>query len=200
LGLRAPPGRRLLWLRHQMAFYRGIGEGIGVQDQRRRDARVYRSRLQRVAVLSTIPSMGPRVVLDTNVVVSAFRSRQGASYALLEQVGSGRFTTCLSVPLMLEYESVLLRHLRDTGLTRGDVEDVLDFLGLAGEPCAVYFRWRPYLKDADDDMVLELAVAAGCSRIVTHNVRHFRDLPHFSVEAVTPSRFLREIGDLPWVR
>jgi putative PIN family toxin of toxin-antitoxin system len=144
--------------------------------------------------------MGPRVVLDTNVVVSAFRSRQGASYALLEQVGSGRFTTCLSVPLMLEYESVLLRHLRDTGLTRGDVEVVLDFLGLAGEPCAVYFRWRPYLKDADDDMVLELAVAAGCSRIVTHNVRHFRDLPHFSVEAVTPSRFLREIGDLPWVR
>ena len=144
--------------------------------------------------------MGPRVVLDTNVLVSALRSRKGASYALLSQVGTGRFTLCLSVPLMLEYESVLLRQLRDTGLTRTDIEDVLDFLGLTGEPCTVYFRWRPYLKDPDDDMVLELAVAAGCSRIVTHNVRDFRELPHFAVEAVTPAEFLREIGEVPWVR
>jgi predicted nucleic acid-binding protein len=101
---------------------------------------------------------------------------------------------------MLEYESLLLRHLPDTGLTPEDLQDVLDFLGATGEPSVVYFRWRPHLKDPGDDMILELAVAAGCSRIVTHNVRHFQDLRHFSIKAVTPAAFLREIGDTQWER
>ena len=141
-------------------------------------------------------AMGPKVVLDTNVVVSAFRSKRGASYSILSLVGSDRFTVCLSMPLVLEYEDALLRQLRETGLTRQDVGDVLDYLCRVGEPSRVYFRWRPHLPDAGDDMVLELAVAAGCSRIVTHNRRHFRQLRPFAVEAVNPAEFLREIGEV----
>jgi hypothetical protein len=34
----------------------------------------------------------------------------------------------------------------------------------------IHFLWRPFLADADDDLVLELASAAGCRHIVTHNV------------------------------
>ena len=139
--------------------------------------------------------MGLRVVLDTNVVVSAFRSREGASFRLMSLVGTGRFTVCLSVSLMLEYEATLHDQLEDTDLGPNDVAEVLDFLGTAGEPCHVYFRWRPSLPDPEDDMVLELAVAGGCSRIVTYNVRDFRGLHRFAVRAVTPAAVLQEIGE-----
>jgi len=35
------------------------------------------------------------------------------------------------------------------------------------------FLWRPFLRDPDDDMLLELAVQAQCSAIVTHNLKDF---------------------------
>ena len=52
----------------------------------------------------------PRVVVDTNVVVAGLRSKRGASFRLLSDVGKGRFEIALSVPLVLEYEDALLRH------------------------------------------------------------------------------------------
>ena len=50
-----------------------------------------------------------RVVLDTNVLVAAARSRLGASLTLLHALRNARFTALVSVPLMLEYEAVLQR-------------------------------------------------------------------------------------------
>ena len=50
------------------------------------------------------------VVLDTNVLEAAFRSRRGASFAVLSLVGTGCFEIAVSVPLVLEYEEVLLRN------------------------------------------------------------------------------------------
>ncbi len=48
-------------------------------------------------------------VLDTDVLVAAFRSDTGASRQVLEAARARRFDLLLSVPLMLEYESVLTR-------------------------------------------------------------------------------------------
>jgi len=42
----------------------------------------------------------------------------------------------------------------------------------------IHYLWRPFLPDPDDDMVLELAFAANCDFIVTHNTGDFRG--HFS--------------------
>ena len=61
----------------------------------------------------------------------------------------------------------------------------------------MFFLWRPTLRDADDDVVLELAVAAGCNHIVTHNLRDFAGVERFGVRAVSPGAFVREIGDEP---
>ena len=38
----------------------------------------------------------------------------------------------------------------------------------------VHFLWRPFLRDPDDDMVLEGAVASGSQFIITHNVKDFK--------------------------
>jgi len=135
------------------------------------------------------------VVLDTNVLESAFRSRRGASYAVLSQVGTGRFDVAISVPLMLEYEEVLLRQVTDGGeRTNESVRDVLDYLCQVGKQQPIYFRWRPTLADANDDMVLELAVAASCNVIVTHNRRDFRGVHRFGIRVLGPAELLREFG------
>jgi putative PIN family toxin of toxin-antitoxin system len=53
--------------------------------------------------------MIPRVVIDTNIVVSAAITRQGAPAAVLDLVAAHRVTLCVSQPILAEYEGVLLR-------------------------------------------------------------------------------------------
>jgi len=138
----------------------------------------------------------PRVVLDTNVLVAGLRSRQGASYRLLTEVGRGKFEIALSVPLVFEYEDALLRHAAVTGLSRRDVDAVLDYFCSVAHLQTIFFLWRPLLPDPKDDLVLELAVAAGCRTVVTYNVRDFRGSESLGVSVERPGQFLRSIGVL----
>ncbi|HEY0514793.1 MAG TPA: winged helix-turn-helix domain-containing protein [Thermoanaerobaculia bacterium] len=55
----------------------------------------------------------------------------------------------------------------------------------------IFFLWRPCLQDSKDDMILELAVAADCEAIVTHNHRDFAGTERFSVKVYVPREFLR---------
>ena len=73
-----------------------------------------------------------KVVLDTNVLVAAARSRLGASFAVLSALRQRRFVALASVPLMLEYEAVLKRpeHLLPGGRTVAQVDAFLDALCL----------------------------------------------------------------------
>ena len=135
----------------------------------------------------------PLVVLDTNVVVSALRSRRGAAFQVLAAVGGKSFDIAISVPLVLEYEEALWAQ-RAAGITAADIQAVLDYLCDVGHAQEVFFLWRPTLRDPDDDMVLELAVAAGCSAVVTYNVRDFREASRFGVEVWTPVDLLRKVG------
>jgi putative PIN family toxin of toxin-antitoxin system len=139
----------------------------------------------------------PRVVIDTNVVVSALRSRRGASHKLLLLIDSGKFATCLSVPVLLEYEEVCKRLVGQISLTTSDVDDVLDYLCKQAEPVSIYYLWRPWLKDPKDDMLLELAVAGGCDYIVTYNTTDFQGVEQFGIGLRTAKELLQEIGELP---
>ena len=74
------------------------------------------------------------------------------------------------------------------------VEDTLNYLRyLAGRSHLqeIHFLWRPFLRDADDDMVLELALAAGCRYLVTHNVKDFSGAGQLGVSVVSPGEFLK---------
>jgi len=115
----------------------------------------------------------PQIVIETNVIVAGLRSRRGSAFRLLTLVGTGRFDIHLSVPLLLEYEEVLLRDLPRHQLTRTAVEDLIDFHCAVATRHPIFFLWRPFLRDPKDDMVLELAVKAGCDFIVTYNTSDF---------------------------
>jgi hypothetical protein len=56
---------------------------------------------------------------------------------------------------------------------------------------------RSFLPDADDDMALELAFAAGCRHIITHNVKDFLGSERLGVSALSPREFLNLIRKKP---
>jgi len=134
-------------------------------------------------------------VIDTSVLVAAWRSRQGASFALVSQVGSGKFEVAVSVPLVLEYESALLRNLAPSKLTPGDVRIFLDFICSVAKKQDIFFLWRPMLRDPNDDMVAEVAVAAACDAIITNNTRDFAGLERFQIAVQTPREFIKTLGE-----
>jgi len=135
-----------------------------------------------------------RVVFDTNVLVAAARSRQGASFALINSIPAPEFQHCLSVGLYTEWQAVLTRAENVApGKTAEDARRFLRYLASHAHLQEIHFLWRPFLPDAADDMVLELAFAAGCSHIVTHNVRDFQCTGQLGVAALSPRECLNLI-------
>jgi putative PIN family toxin of toxin-antitoxin system len=135
-------------------------------------------------------------VLDTDVVVAALRSSEGASRQLLLAALGGHFELLISVPLMLEYEAVLTRpeQLSACQLSRAEVGKVLDDLAAIARPVRLAFRWRPCLADPDDDMVLETAVNGSASAIVTFNHAHFLSgMAGFRCALLVPATALQRI-------
>ncbi len=51
------------------------------------------------------------------------------------------------------------------------------------------------MRDAGDEFVAELAVAARADAILTYNVRDFKGIEKFGIEVVTPKDFLVAIGE-----
>lgn len=138
--------------------------------------------------------MAPGIALDTSVLLAGLQSRRGASFKVLSLIGTGAFRLALSVPLALEYEEAAKRGARRLGLSYKDVDDVVEYLCRVADRRKIFFLWRPFLRDPDDDLVLELAVEAGCAYIVTHNLRDFEGVERFGLRAVTPKSFLDIIG------
>jgi predicted nucleic acid-binding protein len=139
-----------------------------------------------------------RVVLDTNVLVSAARSRLGASFALVSSIPAPEFQPCFSVALYAEWQEVLSR---PENLPPGQTpQDALGFVRYLASQChlqEIHFLWRPFLPDPDDDMALELAFAAGCRHIITHNVKDFAGSERLGVAALSPGEFLHLIRKKP---
>lgn len=136
-----------------------------------------------------------RLVIDSNVVTSAFRSRLGASFALVELVRRERIRMLATVPLFLEYEGVLKRseQLAASRLSLADVDTALDALAFLIEPVETHLIWRPQLPDPDDEMVLEAAINGRADALVTYNAAHFRvGAARFGVRLARPAEILRE--------
>jgi putative PIN family toxin of toxin-antitoxin system len=137
-----------------------------------------------------------KIVIDTNVVIAALRSRRGASFKLLSLIGRGYFEYAISVPLVFEYEEVALRHAAELGISSNAVHAILDRLCFWAEKRLIFFLWRPHLVDPEDDMVLELAIESRAHYIVSYNIRDFGNLEQFGIEVLTPKDFLHLIGVL----
>lgn len=132
-----------------------------------------------------------KIVIDTNVMLSALRSNKGASYKLISRLPTKNFQVALSVPLYTEYQDVLTRDELMTGASsKEEILRFLRYLCSITDHYDIFFLWRPWLKDPKDDMVLELAVTSDSQYIVTHNLKDFSNIDTFGVKAITPGKFL----------
>jgi putative PIN family toxin of toxin-antitoxin system len=137
-----------------------------------------------------------RLIIDCNVITSAFRSRSGASFALIELVRRKWIRMLATPPLFLEYEDVLKRpeQLAVSNLSLTDVDTALDALAALIEPVEAHLSWRPQLSDPDDEMVLEAAINGRADALVTYNTVHFRTAAaRFGVRLARPADILHEV-------
>ena len=111
-----------------------------------------------------------RVVLDTNILLSACWKPTGNEGRAVELALAGAFTPCVTNAVVNEYRDVLLRD--KFAALRPRVETMLQSLEL----CAylVTATSRVYASNDDDDnRVLECAAAAGAKYLVTGNGKHY---------------------------
>ena len=130
-----------------------------------------------------------RVVVDTDVIVAAMRSPNGASAAILRTARQGKITLLVSVPLATEYEATCSKgeHQLAAGLSEREIRIFLDAVVAMAEPVKTHFLWRPQLRDPADEMVLETAVNGRADALVTFNVRDFGTVPaRFGIELMIP--------------
>jgi putative PIN family toxin of toxin-antitoxin system len=133
------------------------------------------------------------LVIDTSVIVAALRSKRGASNKILRLIALGTLSMSISVAALLEYEDVILRKNKIPGYRISDLQSFLDDICAIARHQEIFFTWRPALADPNDEIFLELAVAAGASHIVTHNKKDFFGAETFGLRVVSPGELLKEI-------
>ena len=135
-----------------------------------------------------------RLVLDTNMIVAALRSSDGASAELLRMLRKGKFAFLATPALFLEYEDVLKRPEQQLahGLNLDQVDQYLGALATMCEPVTLHFSWRPQLRDAADEMVLEAAVNGQADAIVTFNQKDFHPAAEmFGLQILPPREIVK---------
>ena len=140
-----------------------------------------------------------RIVVDTNILVSAILSPDGAARNVLRQCLTEEARPLISNSLFLEYEDVLSREeLFDMApLSSKERALLLDaFLGVC-QWINVAFLWRPNLPDESDNHLIELAVAGNAKWIVTGNTKDIAagELVFDSFRIITPRVWLERKGD-----
>ena len=139
-----------------------------------------------------------RVVIDTNIFISAMMNAEGAPRAVLRLALNRDIIPVFGNALFSEYEAVLSRAdlFEAAPASRSEREDVFDALLSVSEWTPIYFLWRPNLPpklgDRADNHILELAIAGGAQAIITANIRDFE-----RGEVAFPSLKICTAGDYP---
>lgn len=136
--------------------------------------------------------MTPRVLCDTNILVSAFIAG-GPPSRVVESAVDGRIEMALAEPVVVELRRVLTDKI---GLERDRVEKVTTFLGeLAIARIPAQLSPASVTGDPDDDGILACAVAGGVDILVSGDRRHLLPLgSHEGVRIVSAPALLAELA------
>lgn len=127
-----------------------------------------------------------KIVVDTNVLVSALIRAEGIPARILDLVLSGQVKMVLDHRIYAESQDVLLRP--EFGFTPEPVDTLLDFLLQTGE--RVYAsRTSVALPDAADGKFLEVAIDGSADYLITGNLKHFPPRQRHSVRVVSPRQW-----------
>ena len=134
-------------------------------------------------------------MVDTNVLVSAILSPDGAAREVLRRCLTGHARPLLSNALFLEYEDVLAREelFAASSISSKDRVALLEAVLSVCEWVSISFLWHPNLPDESDDHLIELAVAGNAESIITGNTKHIvaGELVFELIRIVTPANWLK---------
>ena len=124
----------------------------------------------------------PRVVLDTNILVSALLTPSGNPAKVYKLFLTGILALAYSEEILMEYRDVL--HRPRLRIPAGDADTVLDVIRQYGKQVEPIPSIGP-MADEDDRIFYDTAKSAG-AYLITGNKRHFPDEPFI----LTPAEFL----------
>jgi putative PIN family toxin of toxin-antitoxin system len=127
-----------------------------------------------------------RVVLDTNVLVSAVLTAQGTCARIVDMIADGALDLYADDRILAEYDSVL--HRPELRIAPEDAGVILDLIRSITDTVAA-IPLPVQLPDPDDAAFLEVAAASG-SILITGNTRHFPTNARTGVSVMTPAEFL----------
>ena len=130
-----------------------------------------------------------RIVLDTNVLVSALITLQGKPRQAVDMILEGKIEIAVDDRILWEYRKVLPRPKLD--IAASEANAILEQI----ETCAVYVDadlQSVSLPDPEDEMFLQVALAAEADCIVTGNKRHFPARKCKGVRVLSPAGFIEE--------
>lgn len=111
-----------------------------------------------------------KIVLDTNVLVSALINPKGMPAKILNLILNGRLTILYDNRIMGEYRVVLSR--KKFNFSHEMIEPLIDFIKYEGEFIASE-PLKTHFVDEDDKMFLEVAVSGSAEYLITGNTKHF---------------------------
>ena len=136
-----------------------------------------------------------RIVLDTNIIVSAIQAGDQLNRHLLRLAFTGEITPLISTSLFLEYEAVTQRAdvMRNCHFNADQAEQFLNALFSVCVWVDIYYAWRPNLKDEGDNFLIELAIAGNAQAIISKNVKDLQhgELSFPQLKIYTPQQFMQ---------
>jgi len=129
-----------------------------------------------------------RVVLDTNILVSALITPFGNSARILDMVLLRELQVLYDDRILSEYWEVLLRP--KFGFEKRDVDDLLSFIEADGIKITATPVNEPLI-DEDDISFIEVAITGLADSLITGNKRHFKGKSAKRVKIMTSDEFLK---------
>jgi putative PIN family toxin of toxin-antitoxin system len=129
-----------------------------------------------------------KIVLDTNILVSALITPFGNAARILDMVLRGALQVLYDDRIICEYREVLLRPKFSFG--EKDVDDLLAFLeteGMKVNPAPLDYP----LIDKDDVAFIEVATVGSAEAVITGNKRHFKGIHIKEPIIMTPDEFIK---------
>lgn len=121
----------------------------------------------------------------------------GASSKVVELCLRGRLQPVMGASLLAEYEDVLHREalFENCRLNLAQREELLDIFLSVCQWRHTYFSWRPNVRDEGDNHIVELAVAAAVSSVITWSTWDFAamELRFPALKFISPPEFIKEL-------
>ena len=130
-----------------------------------------------------------KIVLDTNVLISALLNSYGKPSKILKLIIMGRLEVVVNENMLGEYHEVAMRP--RFNLPPELVKEVLGYIRTNGIPAPPYPGPSVNLPDPDDDFFLEAAISTGSGALVTGNIRHFPPKSRKGIRVLIPDQFIQ---------